>query len=167
MRKLGLTVDLAAELKVLEDLEVADQVGVQALAGVLNLLAALPADRWTVVTSATGRLARARLAAAGITPPELMISGDDVAEGKPDPAPYLAGAARLGLRPEECVVFEDSLAGVASGRAAGCMVIATTFTHPVSELGAANYLLEDVSGMGVEVGPAGITLRFVPLATQG
>jgi len=163
MRKLGLTLDLQAELKILEDLEVADQEGVRALDGVLALLAALPSSSWTVVTSATRRLARARLAAAGITPPERMISGDDVAEGKPNPAPYLAGASLLGLDAMQCVVLEDSLSGIASGRAAGCTVIGTTFTHPAEELGAAHYLLHDVTGMQVERAASGLLLRFTPL----
>jgi sugar-phosphatase len=167
MRKLGLDIDLAVELKVLEDLEVADQVGVRALDGVLELIQTLPRERWTVVTSATGRLARTRLAAAGIVPPERMISGDDVAEGKPNPAPYLAGAALLGVRPEECVVLEDSFSGVAAGRAAGCTVIATTFTHPAEDLTAAHYLLHDVTGVRVEQADAGLTLRLEPLATRG
>lgn len=162
--ELGLQIDLAAELKVLEDLEVADQQGVRALAGVLDLMRALPRDRWTVVTSATRRLARARLTAAGIVPPERMISGDDVAEGKPHPAPYLAGAALLGAAAAECVVFEDSLSGVASGRAAGCTVIATTFTHRAEELAAADYLLDDVTGVAAEQAAEGLTLRFAPRA---
>jgi sugar-phosphatase len=132
---------------------------VHALNGVLPLMQALPVARWTVVTSATDRLARARLSAAGLAVPRTMVSADLVAEGKPHPAPYLAGAKTLGLRPEECVVFEDSLAGVASGRAAGCTVIATTFTHPAEALGEADYILKDLSGLRVTVTAEGLTLR--------
>jgi mannitol-1-/sugar-/sorbitol-6-phosphatase len=160
MRRLHPELDLEKEVKILEDFEVADQEGVHALPGVLELLAVLPVERWTVVTSATDRLARARLAAVGIVPPAKMVTGDDVAEGKPDPAPYLAGASKLGFSPEECVVFEDAPSGVASGRAAGCKVVATTFTHKVSDLTGADYLLEDLSGVRVEVGPQGIRLRL-------
>lgn len=160
MRKLGLAIDLEAELKLLESYEIEDQEGVHALTGVPALIASLPQDRWTVVTSATRRLAEARLQAAGITPPSQMISGDDVTEGKPHPAPYLAGAARLGFRPEQCVVFEDALSGVAAGKAAGCTVIATTFTHKAEELGAADYLLKDVTGVSVTSRADGLTLRL-------
>jgi mannitol-1-/sugar-/sorbitol-6-phosphatase len=160
MRKLHPDLDLEKESKILEDFEVADQEGVHALPGVCELLAALPEDRWTVVTSATDRLARARLSAAGIVPPVKMVTGDDVAEGKPNPAPYLAGARKLGFRPEECVVFEDALSGVESGRVAGCTVVATTFTHQASELTGADFLLENLSGVRVEAGPGGIRLRF-------
>ena len=110
--------DHAAELKVIEDLEVEDNDDLTVLPGVLDLLAALPPQngkrRWTVVTSATDKLARVRLAAGGIPVPERMVTAESVSEGKPNPAPYLAGAALLGLQPEECVVFEDAAAGAAA-----------------------------------------------------
>src|SRR5947207_10280534 len=99
--------DAAVELKLIEDIELADGEGIAVLPGVKELIAALPRDRWTVVTSATERLARLRLAGAGFVVPELMVTAETVNEGKPNPAPYLAGAALLGFAPEECVVFED------------------------------------------------------------
>src|SRR5580658_2827012 len=68
--KLRPDLDSAAELKVIEDLEVADNEGLTVLPGVLQLLAALPSERWTVVTSATERLARIRLAAGSIPVPK-------------------------------------------------------------------------------------------------
>ena len=77
--------------------EVADGGGLSVLPGVTELLAALPADRWTVVTSATERLARTRLGQAGLPVPARLITADDVAQGKPLPDPYLAGAALLGV----------------------------------------------------------------------
>ena len=136
------------------------------LPGVMSLLAALPEGKWTVVTSATERLARARLAAGGVPVPEQMVTAESVAVGKPDPAPYLAGAALLGLAPEDCVVFEDAASGTRSGRAAGCTVVATTFSHSVESLDAAHYLVEDLAGLQAEAlsGDEGIVLRFTPLA---
>ena len=158
--------DSEAELKLIEDIELADGEGLAVLPGVLDILRALPAHRWTVVTSATERLARMRMAQAGIPVPERLISADDVTQGKPDPAPYLAGAALLGLRTDECVVFEDSESGTLSGRAAGCTVIATTFSHEAESLSAAHYLIEDVTGVMVRnlAGEQGIVLTFSPLA---
>ncbi len=111
--------DSKAELRLIEDIELADGEGLSVLPGVMDLLQALPLDRWTVVTSATERLARMRLAEAGIPVPERLVTADDVEQGKPDPAPYLAGAALLGLLPEECVVFEDSESGTVAGRRRG------------------------------------------------
>lgn len=158
--------DCEAELRVIEDIELADGEGIAMLPGVIELLRALPADRWTVVTSATERLARLRLAAGGIPVPERIVTADSVREGKPHPAPYLAGAALLGFKPEECVVFEDAASGTQSGRAAGCTVVATTFSHTPEELEAAHYLIEDMKGMKVDAlaGNAGLRLGFVPLA---
>ena len=158
--------DCEAELRVIEDIELADGEGIAMLPGVIELLRALPADRWTVVTSATERLARLRLAAGGIPVPARIVSADSVREGKPHPAPYLAGAALLGFKPEECVVFEDAASGTQSGRAAGCTVVATTFSHTPEELEAAHYLIEDMKGMKVKTlgGDAGLRLGFVPLA---
>jgi sugar-phosphatase len=158
--------DTAFELKVIEDIELADGEGINVLPGVHKLLAALPADRWTVVTSATGRLARMRLAAGGIPVPERIITAESVAEGKPNPAPFLAGAALLGFAPEDCVVFEDSPSGVKSGKTAGCTVVATTFSHSIESLDAANYLVPDLAGVIATISAEGdgLELGFTPLA---
>ncbi len=158
--------DSEAELKVIEDIEIVDNEGLTVLPGVLELLAALPADRWTVVTSATERLARVRLAAGGIPVPEHLVTANHVTKGKPHPEPFLAGAALLGFAPEDCVVFEDSSSGVKAGRAAGCTVVATTFSHSIETLDAAHYLVTDLTGVSVEplAGGDGVALRFTPLA---
>jgi len=166
IRKLRPDLDDVAELKVIEDLEVEDNEGLAVLPGIPELLAALPAQRWTVVTSATERLARVRIAGGGLTTPERIITADHVTEGKPHPEPYLRGAEILGLPATECVVFEDSASGTKAGRAAGCTVIGTTFSHAIEELGAAHYLVPDVTGITVEVlpGDEGLALHFTPLA---
>jgi mannitol-1-/sugar-/sorbitol-6-phosphatase len=157
--------DADAELKVIEDIELSDGEGINVLPGVLKLLTELPANRWTVVTSATERLARMRLAAGGIPVPAQLITAEKVALGKPDPAPFLAGAALLGFAPENCVVFEDSPSGVKSGRAAGCTVVATTFSHSMESLDAAHYLVPDLIRVNVIplAGGEGLELRFTPL----
>lgn len=157
--------DPEAELKVIEDIELADGDGINVLPGVLKLLSKLPKDRWTVVTSATDRLARMRLAAAGIPVPERLVTAEHVIQGKPDPAPFLTGAALLELAPEDCVAFEDSESGVKSGRAAGCIVIGTTFSHSVESLAAAHYLVPDLTAIDVATADGGedLVLRFTPL----
>ena len=73
---------------------------------------------WAVVTSADGRLAKARLNAAGITAP-VLVTTDDIAAGKPDPAGYLRAAELLGVPPENCLVVEDAEVGLQAARAAG------------------------------------------------
>lgn len=108
-----------ASLRQLE-LQYDDLSDVVATPGALDLIAAL--DRrglpWAVVTSADGRLAKARLDAAGITPP-VLVTIDDIAAGKPDPAGYLRAAELLGVPPESCLVVEDAEVGLRAARAAG------------------------------------------------
>jgi HAD superfamily hydrolase (TIGR01509 family) len=101
-----------------------DLTDVVAAPGADDLLAALRelGLAWAVVTSADVRLARARLAAAGIPDPPLLVSVDDVRVGKPDPEGFLTAAARLGVDPPRCLVVEDAEPGVTAGRAAGMTV---------------------------------------------
>ncbi|UYB43450.1 HAD family hydrolase [Streptomyces sp. Je 1-4] len=144
----------------IEHLEVEDAGGTVALPGTLALLASLPAEQWAVVTSAGRRLAEARLAHAGITAKNL-ISADDISRGKPDPEPFLLAAARLGVDPARCVVFEDAPVGLAAGRAAGMTTVALTTTHRAEEL-SADIVVPDLSvisaqamGGSVEITVAG------------
>jgi sugar-phosphatase len=94
-----------------------------ALAGALELLTSLPANTWTVCTSANPNLGRARLLAAGLPIPPQLVTAADVQRGKPHPDPYLLGAERLGFAPEDCVVFEDAAAGATAAAAAGVGLI--------------------------------------------
>jgi HAD superfamily hydrolase (TIGR01509 family) len=106
------------------DLQYDDLSDVVAAPGMDALLAAL--DRlalpWAVVTSADARLARARLDAAGVPEPPLLVTVEDVRVGKPDPEGYLLAAARLDVDPSRCLVVEDAGPGVAAGRAVGMRV---------------------------------------------
>ncbi len=162
-QKLRPDLDPIAELRFIEDIEIADQEGVAVLPGVLDLLAALPAHRWTVVTSATERLARVRLAAAGVAVPDTFIAADMVSNGKPHPEPYLRGAELLGLPPAACLVIEDSPSGTKAGRAAGCTVLGTTFSHPIDQLTAAHHLVTDLTGIQVQPRSDGLNLSFALL----
>lgn len=157
--------DTELELKVIEDIEIEDNDGLAVLPGVLQLLASLPRNRWTVVTSATERLARIRMNAGGIAAPERLITADFVTRGKPHPEPFLAGASLLGFAPQECVVFEDSTSGAQAGRAAGCTVLATTFSHSIESLDAAHYVIEDLTGVAVEKNADELVLRFNKLTS--
>jgi sugar-phosphatase len=94
-----------------------------ALAGAVQLLTSLPANTWTVCTSANPNLGRARLLAAGLPVPPQLVTAADVQRGKPHPDPYLLGAERLGFDPENCVVFEDAAAGALAASAAGVGLI--------------------------------------------
>lgn len=113
----------ATALAEIDRLEVEAAAGTTALPGALELLRSLPRERWAVVTSGVTALARARLAAAALPTPPVLITADDVTHGKPSPDGYRAAARRLGLDPALTVVFEDSVAGAAAGAAAGATVI--------------------------------------------
>lgn len=109
--------------------EVADTQGVVTLEGAVQTLEGLPTDTWAIVTSASSDLAKVRLLRAGLPIPDVLVSADQVKRGKPDPEPYLAGAKRLSVPVERCVVIEDAPAGVAAGRNAGMRVIGVKTTH--------------------------------------
>src|SRR5580704_16499180 len=116
--------DHEAENREVERREIEDLDGVVPLPGALDLLASLPARRWTIVTSCTRPLAEVRIRAAGLPLPKEMITSSDITQGKPHPEPYLKGASLLGFSAEDCVVCEDVPAGIRSGRSAGAKVIA-------------------------------------------
>ncbi|EPH45829.1 HAD-IA family hydrolase [Streptomyces aurantiacus] len=141
----------------IEDLEVSDVAGgVVALPGTLDLLASLPAERWAVVTSASRRLAEARLAEVGIRP-KTLIAADDITRGKPDPEPFLLAARTLGVDPARCVVFEDAPAGLTAGRAAGMTTVALTTTHTAPEL-SADVVVRDLSAVSAQATAGGVEI---------
>jgi len=82
---------------------------------------------------------------------EVIISGDDVHKGKPDPEPYLITANKLGFEPKECVAIEDSPSGITSAKAAGCYCIAVTTTHTKKDLAAADLVVNDSSEITTQI----------------
>jgi sugar-phosphatase len=114
--------------------ELVDTDGVYAIEGAHRIVGSLPEGAWTVVTSGGHELARARLRAVDLPVPRALVTGDDVAQGKPAPEPYLVGAKRLGVAVERCVAIEDAPAGILSGKRAGMRVIGVAATHSREEL---------------------------------
>ncbi|SDO22301.1 sugar-phosphatase [Streptomyces sp. cf386] len=103
--------------------ETADVAGVVPIPGAPDFLASLRGLPHALVTSADVPLATARMAAAGLGMPEVRVTAESVGASKPDPEGFLKGAAELGVVPGECVVFEDSAAGIQAGRSAGMRVV--------------------------------------------
>jgi sugar-phosphatase len=126
-------VDPVREAAFITRAEIEDVAGIEAIKGCASFLAGLPPGRWAIVTSAPRLLAEARIAAAGLPIPEVLVAAEDVERGKPAPDPFLLGARRLGVAPADCLVFEDTLAGLASAAAAGMasIVVTTTHSHPL------------------------------------
>lgn len=130
INRLGLSgIDPAEEVRFLTQAEIDDVVGVEPITGALDFLESLPRDRWAIVTSAPRELARVRLEAAGLPWPPVLIAGEDVQNGKPAPDCFLLAAKTLAQPIEECLVFEDTPAGVEAAETAGASVLVISATH--------------------------------------
>jgi len=123
-----------AEVAWLDATELADVEGLRVLGGAHELVAALPRNRWAIVTSCGRDLARLRLGAVGLPAPDVLIVAEEVPRGKPAPDGYRLGAERLGYAPSACIVFEDAPAGVAAGKASGARVLALTTNYAPRDL---------------------------------
>lgn len=144
----------------LEDLEVEAASATRAVAGALELLDALPPRSWTIVTSASRRLALARWRGAAIPVPAEVVTAENVTAGKPDPEPFLAGAKLLGIEVNRCVIFEDSAPGGLAGAAAEATVVAVG-AQPWPEEPVAR--VDDLAAVTLDTG----TFETVTLDTVG
>ncbi len=144
----------------IDALELADTDGVVALPGAARALAALPAGRAAIATSCTRGLAAARIAAAGLDAPGVVVTVDDVAAGKPAPDPYLLAARRLGVDPARCLVVEDAPSGLRSARAAGCATLAVTTTTPAHNLDA-DLVVATLDAVHLVASARGVVLELV------
>jgi mannitol-1-/sugar-/sorbitol-6-phosphatase len=122
-------VDPEAEVQAVLLAEMEDVGGVEPIEGAAAFLASLPPDRWAIVTSSPRKLALRRLEAAGLPPPAVLVTGEEIQHGKPAPDCFLLGAKRLGQKIEDCLVFEDAPAGIQAGEAAGASVVVVTALH--------------------------------------
>ncbi|MFF9000752.1 HAD family hydrolase [Streptomyces achromogenes] len=133
--------------------ETADMEGVVEVPGAGAFLASLAGLPHALVTSADIGLATARMTAAELPMPEVRITAESVGASKPDPEGFLKGAAELGIDPADCVVFEDSGAGIAAGRSAGMRVVGVGPRAVVHEPDVA---VPDLSRVRVEAGGDGV-----------
>ncbi len=138
--------------------ELVDQEGVVALPGAAAALRAA-GPRGAVATSATRPMAYARLAAAGLPTPSVLVTASDVVRAKPDPQIFLAAAAGLGVAPGACLVAEDAPNGLRAARAAGMSTVAVTTTHTAEELAPlADLVVADLSHVGLRYDGARVEL---------
>jgi sugar-phosphatase len=138
------------------DGEVSDTRDVIPTRGALQLLELIPADRWAIVTSGPRRLALARLRAAGLPIPPVLVTADDVRVGKPDPAPYQLGARLMQRSPERCLVIEDAPAGITAARAAGSPALGVLTTFAALDADT----VKDLTAVAVEVTPDGLVVTY-------
>jgi mannitol-1-/sugar-/sorbitol-6-phosphatase len=159
IRLVAPTLDAEAEVAHLAKNEASDLDGVEPVSGAGQLAASLPVDRWAIVTSGTRAVAEARLRHVDILIPGVLVSAEMVSQGKPDPEGYRTAAGRLGVDPPECVVIEDSPAGLEAARAAGMTSIAVCTTHGRDQLGGATHIVEQLDEIHATFESGRIVLR--------
>ncbi|MET9598906.1 MULTISPECIES: HAD-IA family hydrolase [unclassified Streptomyces] len=148
-----------AENAVMLARETADTDGVIPVAGAPEFMAAIDGLPHALVTSADAALATARMTAAALPMPDVRVTAESVQASKPDPEGFLMGAAALGVDPADCIVFEDSAAGITAGRAAGMRVIGV---GPRAAAHAPTAHVQDLTSLEVTTTPNGsitITLK--------
>jgi sugar-phosphatase len=144
--------DAESELATLVADETTDNADVVEIPGARVLVSVLPPGRWAIVTSGLRPVATARLIAAGVPIPSVMVTAESISRGKPDPEAYIRGAAELGVAPTDCLVVEDAPAGAAAARAAGMRVLGLTTTHSAAELMPVDLIATDLTCVAVRVG---------------
>ncbi|MGC2057974.1 MAG: HAD-IA family hydrolase [Candidatus Sulfotelmatobacter sp.] len=129
--------------------------GIVVMPGAIDLIRSIPESKWGVVTSGARHLASARLKLAGVPFPSVMVTADDVINGKPHPEPYLKGAELLGVDPTECLVIEDAPAGIRAAHAGGMKAIGLTSTYPAAALSDADWVVQKLAQIQVSLDGAG------------
>ena len=151
IRLIAPELDAAAEAAALAAIGESDLEGVEVMPGASELLASLPKELWAVVTSGPRLIARKRLVHCGLPIPNVFITADDIRRGKPAPDGYLAAAAALHCRPENCVVIEDAPSGIEAAHAAGMRVIAVATTFNSVQLPVADAAVNSVSAIRAQL----------------
>ena len=140
------------------EIELADTDGIHMLPGAERALRELAGAPVAIATSCTAPLAAARIGAAGVPAPSVLVTVDDVARGKPAPDPFLLAASRLGTDPARCLVVEDAPMGLQAARAAGCATLAVTTTTAADAL-EADAVVRSLADVRFSVGDDGIRVR--------
>ncbi len=155
IRRVAPHLDAESEASAIEDHEAHDQRGVTVMPGALDLVQSIPDRRWGVVTSGSRLLAQSRLRHCLLPVPEVLVTSDDVTNGKPHPEPYLKGAERIGYGAAECLVIEDAPAGVESARAGGMRVVGITSTYAADVLKHADAVVRKLGQIRITSNGAG------------
>lgn len=153
-------IDPVAEAQGITESEIVTLDGIAEIPGATAFLKALPAGKWAVVTSAPRALAEARLKAAGIALPAVLIAAEDVQRGKPDPEGYRLAALSLNVDIADCLVFEDAEVGIRAAEAAGADVVVVTATHSHPQTYAHSFIAA-YDELAVSVDAAGLRVERV------
>ena len=141
IREFAPELDADEQAELVDRWEVEDAQSIAPLPGALECVEIARRGAWAVVTSGGHELATGRLRLIGAPIPEILVTADDVANGKPHPEPYELASRRLGIAPADCLVVEDTPAGIDAARAAGMRVLGVSTTHPREALRGADLVL--------------------------
>jgi sugar-phosphatase len=158
VRKFAPGLDPADEAHAIAVRQAALDVRIAALEGAGGLLDRLPPDSWAVITSGRRALALRHLQLGRLPIPDVLVTAEDTPRGKPDPSGYLLAAERLGIPPAECLVIEDSPAGVGAARSAGMKVVAVTTSDAASDLGDADAVVASLVSVRPVLDPRGLLM---------
>ncbi|MCA1371627.1 HAD-IA family hydrolase [Bradyrhizobium sp. BRP14] len=144
--------DVEREVRLIQEHEISEAYKICAKSGAVELVNSLRPSTWAVVTSGCRAVAEARLKAAGIRTPPVLVAADDITVGKPHPEGYLSAARQIGVSPANCVVFEDAPAGVQAARDAGMQVVGVAGTVPKESLDCVHSVLglDNVTAVNTE-----------------
>ena len=151
--------DHTEELKEMESYEETQLDGIVAVPGAAQVVHALRSHPWGIVTSAWRTLAEVRIIAAGLPLPNVIVPVDEIRNGKPDPEGFLQAAERLGVAPEECLVFEDTRPGIEAGLNAGMKVVGLLTTVPAERL-RHRPLIRDFRDVTIECDGGGLKVKL-------
>lgn len=143
--------DVFLEAQTKETAEADDTNGLTRYPGAIELIEALPMDRWAIATSGTHRTATNRMQFVGIPRPNVLVTANDVKNGKPDPEPYLLAANLLGIDISQCAVLEDAPAGIKSAKSAGAFVIGVASTNNAEALAEADVIVPELQSLQISV----------------
>jgi sugar-phosphatase len=147
---------VAAGVARIEEIEIEDVADLVPLPGADDALAAC--GEWAaIVTSCTMPLAKARLTALNVSLPRVIVTADQVTNGKPDPEPFLLAAQRMGVDPADCLVVEDAPAGLMAAASAKMTSLAVVTTHTPSQLDA-DEVVPNLAAVRFMAGPSGVVV---------
>lgn len=130
------------------------------IVGALEFVNSLPKEVWGIATSGPENIATTSLKASGFCIPNVMVCGEHVTHGKPHREPFELAVNKLGFKPNECIAFEDSPAGVQSAKAAGCFTVALTTSHSKTELYEADLIVNGYSDISAVVENDQLAIRI-------
>ena len=151
--------DHSSDIAEMSRFEETEMTGIKAVAGAEGVMETVEHGRWAIVTSAWRTLAVARVRAARLPVPKVLIPVDEIENGKPHPEGYLRAASTLGVVPADCLVFEDTRPGIEAGLNAGMQVVGLMTTHDAAEL-AHGALIRDFRDVTVQSKGAGFQVHL-------